>query len=233
MTCGPEQRHIWSHFQDPAFAGVFEAARPRHAYILRKIRRLAGLLTPMVLNVGIGDGNFERRAQGLGWSIFSLDPDLAAVERLAAAGITARQGVVEAIPFPENQFDFVVASEVLEHLSGQQRLLGLQEIRRTLKRGGYFIGTVPYQENLEDNVAVCPKCRHVFHRWGHTTSFDREKIRAELAPHFGRVSSRTTAFVEFKGRSMGGKLKGLARLVLGRCGAAIAVPTIAFVGVKQ
>ncbi len=233
MNVEPSQQHIWAHFQKPASACVFQASHARHAFILRQIRRLAGSSKPAVLNVGIGDGNLEREAYKLGWSIHSLDPDPEAVKGLTEQGIAAKQGFLEAIPFADEHFDFVVASEVLEHLTPEQRLQGLNEIRRTLKRGGYFIGTVPYREDLDLNVTVCPKCRHVFHRWGHTTAFDLIAIREELSPYFSRILCRRTAFVEFKGRSFAGKLKSLARLILARCGAAIAVPNIFFVGVKQ
>ncbi|HEV3136561.1 MAG TPA: class I SAM-dependent methyltransferase, partial [Pirellulales bacterium] len=151
---------------------------------------------------------------------------------LCELGISAKTGAIEAIPFPDANFDFVVASEVLEHLTPAQRQKGLEEITRTLKPGGYFIGTVPYRELLDLNVAVCPNCQHVFHRWGHTATFDLATMREELAPHFGPVSCRTTVFVEFSKRSMAGKLKSIARLVLAKCGAAIAIPSIFFVARK-
>jgi hypothetical protein len=44
----------------------------------------------------------------------------------------------------------------------------------------------------------------------------------------GQIECRRTAFVQFAGRSVGGKIKSLARLVLGKCGASIAVPNILF-----
>jgi SAM-dependent methyltransferase len=233
MSAEPSQQPIWSHFQNETQIGIFRAARPRHAAILRKLKRLADCEKPVVLNIGAGDGNFERLVRDLGWPSHSLDPDAATVERLRAQGIEAKRGSIEAIGFEDGRLDFVVASEVLEHLTPGERRAGLMEIRRTLKPGGYLVGTVPYGEDLGLNVTVCPKCGHVFHRWGHTTSFDLATIRAELAPYFGSVSCRRTAFVEFKGRSLGGKLKSLARLILGKCGAAIAVPSIFFVAQRS
>jgi SAM-dependent methyltransferase len=229
MSGETSQEPIWSHFQSEGAAKVFRASHARHAAILRKIGRLAGGRAPAVLNIGVGDGNLERKARELGWEIFSLDPDQQAIERLGDQGIQAKAGFVETIPFADAMFDFVVASEVLEHLTDHQRRAGLLEIRRKLKPGGYFIGTVPYREDLELNLTVCPKCRHVFHRWGHTTAFDLAGMRDELAAHFGEISCRRTAFVEFRGRTFAGKCKSLIRLVLARCGAAIAVPTIFFV----
>jgi len=54
------------------------------------------------------------------------------------------------------------------------------------------------------------------------------RIRAELTAQFRDVACRVTAFVPLRGRSLGGKLKGLARLALAKCGAQVAVPSIYF-----
>lgn len=233
MSTGPSQQHIWSHFQSQGAEYVFHASHARHAALLRKIRGLAGTTKPVVLNVGIGDGNLERQIQALGWTACSLDPDAECARKLAEQGIDARAGFIQAIPFDDGQFDFVVASEVLEHLTETERQAALSEISRTLKPGGYFLGTVPYQEDLDLNVTVCPECRHVFHRWGHTTSFDQPKVRAELTPLFRVVTCTRTAFVDFQRRGARGKLKSLARLILAKFGAAIAMPNILFIAQRR
>ena len=229
MSTEPSQQHIWAHFQHEGASGVFGASHVRHAAILRTIGRMVGGRRPVVLNVGIGDGNFERQAQQRGWIVYALDPDPGAVARLRGEGIEAKVGSIEAMPFDDRQFDVVVASEVLEHLPDEQRAAGLREVARSLKPSGRFLGTVPYREDMEMNMAVCPHCRRVFHRWGHAASFDLPKLRGELASCFDQVRCRTTAFVEFKGRTLGGKFKSLARLLMARCGAAVAVPSIFFV----
>jgi len=232
MTAEPSQENIWSHFQNRAPARIFQASHARHRAILRTIRRLAGKSAPKILNVGIGDGHLERTAQTFGWSTCSLDPDAETVNRLRGEGLHAETGVIEAMPFADGQFDFVVASEVFEHLSDEQWQAALGEIRRTLKPGGWLVGTVPYREDLELNVAACPNCRHVFHRWGHTTAFDLPKIQAELATRFGDVHCRVTAFVDFQERSVAGRLKGLVRLLLAKTGSAVAMPSILFTARK-
>jgi SAM-dependent methyltransferase len=122
--------------------------------------------------------------------------------------------------------DFVVASEVLEHLTDEQRAAGIGEIARILRPGGYFLGTVPFNENLAEQQAVCPHCGEVFHRWGHQRSFTLDDVRHQLAPHFRVDELRKTAFVSFRGRSLLGKAKSAVRLLLARAGQPIAVPTI-------
>jgi SAM-dependent methyltransferase len=231
MSLEPSQLHTWSYFQNQA-AEVFQAAHPRLEFILRAARRLARVSNPCLLNVGVGDGYLEKMACSLGWSVHSLDPDAEAANKLADQGIEATTGSIDAMPFPDSRFDFVVTSEVLEHLTEEQRQKGISEIKRTLKSGGYLIGTVPYQEDLRLGVDVCPKCRHVFHRWGHTTAFGLATVRDMVSPYLEVVSCRPTAFVDFRSRSFSGKVKGIARLILANFGAAIAVPTVFFVAKK-
>jgi hypothetical protein len=41
-----------------------------------------------------------------------------------------------------------------------------------LKIGGLLIVTLPWKENLDNNMVICPQCHHKFHRIGHYHSFD-------------------------------------------------------------
>ena len=220
-----KQDKIWAHFQN---AGVesFSASRPRLNFLVRQVARRAGRPKPEVLNIGVGNGHFELTAHDRGWHVKALDPDAAAIARLTASGIEGHVGYIDALPFADASFDFVVASEVLEHLTDMQRTAGLREIRRVLKPGGWFLGTVPYNEDLRLNEVVCPTCGDVFHRWGHQKSFNLEAVRKELAPLFEVREMRRTAFVSFRERGLGGKCKSLARLILAKAGQMIAIPSI-------
>jgi SAM-dependent methyltransferase len=227
----PGQHRIWRHFQNAA-PESFAAARPRLDWLLRQIARRATGAAPAVLNIGIGDGYFERQAHTRGWKIQSLDPDEAAVARLTADGIAAQIGLIEQLPHASESLDFVVASEVLEHLSDDQRLAGLAETARVLRPGGCFLGTVPYREVLADQQTVCPQCGEVFHRWGHQKSFDAPCIRGELTPWFQIETLGRTAFVSWRGRGTLGAVKSLVRLALARLGEPIAFPTLYWIARK-
>jgi len=219
-----DQDRIWRHFQNRAVES-FDAARPRLEFLVRQVaRRAAG--TVRVLNIGTGSGHFERQALARGWEAHALDPDAAALERLSAAGVRTHVGRVERLPLGDAEFDFVVASEVLEHLSEQIRAAALGEIARVLKPGGWFLGTVPYEEDLSLNEVVCPCCGEVFHRWGHQASFSEALLAIDLSSQFRIEELRHTAFVPWRGRGPGGVVKSLVRLLLARWGQAIAIPTI-------
>lgn len=219
------QDKIWSHFQN-ADPESFAAARPRLEYLVGVIARRVKSSRPRVLNIGVGSGHFEQTALARGFEVHSLDPDAVAIERLSQSGVTGHVGYIEQMSLETQQFDAVVASEVLEHLHDEQRAAGLQEIARVLKPGGWFLGTVPYKENLKAGDVVCPCCGALFHRWGHQRSFTLESMRAELEPQFEVRELRRTAFVSFRDRGPFGKLKSLARLLLARAGQMIAIPSI-------
>jgi len=226
------QERIWRHYQNLA-PESFAAAQPRLEFLVRQIARKSQSARPRVLNVGIGSGHFERACRERGWNVHSLDPDEESCRRLAADGIVAQVGTIENMPAADAAFDFVVASEVLEHLSDAQRAAGLAEIARVLVPGGWFLGTTPYNEDLAAQQVVCPACGEVFHRWGHHASFLVADIRRELSRHFHVAEVRPTAFVAFRGRGLVGMVKSSLRVALARRGAMIAIPTIYFAARKK
>jgi SAM-dependent methyltransferase len=234
MTTPPSahgQHRIRRHFQNDA-PESFAASHPRLDWLLGQIARRSRAARPAVLNIGIGDGYFEQQAQARGWDIHCLDPDPEAVCRLRESGVAAEVGLIERLSHASESLDFVVASEVLEHLSDDQRLAGLAEIARVLRAGGWFLGTVPHREILADQQAVCPHCGEVFHRWGHQKSFDLAAVRDELSPWFEVARLGRTAFVPWRGRGLAGAAKSLVRLVLAKLGEPIAFPTIYWVARK-
>lgn len=57
-------------------------------------------------------------------------------------GITLTRGNIYALPFPDNYFDGVILSEILEHI--EDDVAGLREVWRVLKPGGVVAITVPH-----------------------------------------------------------------------------------------
>ena len=221
-----DQDKIWEHFQ-LAHPEAFAGARPRLDYLVRRARRKAGQ-RPSVLTVGVGDGYLERAIQRQGWPITVLDPVAGAAKRLEAQGIDARQGIMESMPFSDETFDVVIATEVLEHLSDAQGDMALAETARVVRRSGWFIGTVPANEDLSDHTRTCPNCGHTAHYWGHQRSFTSDGLRTDLGRYFATVDISVRAFPNFKRKGVGNLAKSTVRWLLGRAGWAISDPKLAF-----
>jgi len=218
---------LWRHYQvsDP---GVFGGATARLDGVAREVLRRCSS-RPTVLTIGIGDGYLERRLRDAHCEVHAVDPDAETVARLRSEGIAAEAAFLESLPYADATFDIVVASEVLEHLTQEQGDLGLAQVQRVLRPRGWFVGTVPFREQLEEQQIACPHCGSAFHRWGHCRSFDRDTLRSELDQWFTveRLDCRT--FVSFHGRSFTRRMTGAARWLLGRFGSRYAYPHLFFV----
>lgn len=145
-------------------------------------------------------------------------------------GGRARQGYSQNIPFDTGHFDKVIMTEVLEHLPNDVLNATLNEVKRVLKLGGEFTGTVPYREKLQDSEVFCPHCQAHFHRWGHHQSFDSVSLGALLQQHGFRVKTmHPRSFPDFRRHGLRNLLKSVVRYVLGRMGAPLVGPTLYFV----
>lgn len=219
------QEKIWSYFQNEG-AEYFAASQPRYAFLLNAIKARVEACSA-VLNIGVGNGKLESMLAESRYLVSALDPDAQAIAKLIATGIDARCGSAEELPFENDSFEAIIASEVLEHLDSESCHQAASEIRRTLKPGGYFIGTVPYQEQLADNVTVCPHCGERFHRWGHQQSFDRKRLTDLFGDGFELVHLSRRAFVAWNLPPFR-MLKSCFRWILGRCGEQVASPHFYF-----
>lgn len=98
-----------------------------------------------VLEVGCGTGTLTLAMKkqvgpiGKAFGIDLIPGMIAASQRKAADAneeITFQEGSIDAIPFPDNQFDVVMCSFMIFHMSGETRKKGIQDIFRTLKPNG-------------------------------------------------------------------------------------------------
>ena len=116
-----------------------------------------------VLDIGAGSGALINKLKNKNYDAAGLD--------LFPRGNGIKIGSITNLEFNDNEFNTIFCTEVIEHLTDEQIDKGLNEIKKVLKKDGYFIITTPYNENLEKNTYTCPKCGHRFHNVGHLQSF--------------------------------------------------------------
>ncbi len=181
------QDKIWDYFQnDSEIADLAFESSTRYNKIARNLKAGAH-----VLNIGIGRGGLEEVLISKGIIVYSLDPNEKSIERVKSKlGLSdrAKVGYSQLIPFSDQNFDAVVMTEVLEHLSDDVINQTLREVNRVLRSGGEFIGTVPADENLLKQRVVCPDCGKIFHQWGHLQSFSQARLIKLLTDEFSSAS---------------------------------------------
>ena len=209
------QESIWNYFQNDAPEN-FAGSRGRLSY-------LVGRICPgqRVLNIGCGSGILEELAIVKGIEIYALDPTERTIQQLREKlrlGERAKTGYIQHLPFDDEYFDVVVASEVIEHLTPEIMNAGLAEIYRVLRPNGHLLGTVPSRENLKDQMVVCPSCDQRFHRWGHEQRFDANGIQRSLSERFHVREIVERPFITWTALNWKGKVQAALKLMFWRAG---------------
>jgi ubiquinone/menaquinone biosynthesis C-methylase UbiE len=98
-----------------------------------------------VLEVGCGTGTLTieaKRQAGVSGKVSAIDviPGMIELSQRKAAranmDVTFRLGSIDDIPFSENQFDVILCSFMIFHMSEGVRVKGISEIYRVMKPGG-------------------------------------------------------------------------------------------------
>jgi SAM-dependent methyltransferase len=122
-----EDTHWW-------FAG-------RRAVIHALLRRAGTNGQLRLLDAGCGTGRNMLEFGALG-DVEGVDSSPEAIEFCRRRGIEgAHEGEIERLPFAEDSFDLVLATDVLEHL--RDDVASLRELRRVTALGGRLLATVP------------------------------------------------------------------------------------------
>lgn len=139
-----------------------------------------------ILEIGAGAGFALNHISTISKKYFPLDistHNLKRVREKTEGEIYPISGDVFNLPFPTGSFDFILLSEVLEHLN--EPSAAMKEIERVLKPGGSFIVSVPYNETI--SYQMCIHCNKPTPTNAHLHSFDENKLvslvkSAGLAP---------------------------------------------------
>ena len=148
-------------------------AQDRENIIYRSLKKKEGRL----LNVGFGRGYLDHLlVKNNRLELFGIDISTTALRNIKKSiknGVYVR-GSIFSIPFPDRWFDYVIVSEVLEHISPARNFQALKEVYRVLKKGGLIIVTVPLNEGLEQKVSTGEN------HSGHMRDYTPDLVMAEL-----------------------------------------------------
>ncbi len=84
------------------------------------------------------------------------------------------------IPWPDESFQTIIVTEVVEHLSPAHGQRTYKEISRVSVPSASLILTTRINENLGRSLMRCPHCGAVTHPSGHLRSFTKVLLLAEL-----------------------------------------------------
>lgn len=129
--------------------------------------------TPRILDIGCGTGQEIKFLNRYG-NVKGIDNSKEAVDFCVQSGYAENVMLANAdkLPCKENEFDLVVAFDLLEHTKDDQMVL--KEIMRVLKSGGYAIFTVPAY-----NFLWCSHDDQGYHLRRYTKSSFKSKIDKE------------------------------------------------------
>ncbi|HKZ83196.1 MAG TPA: methyltransferase domain-containing protein [Anaerolineae bacterium] len=184
-----------------------EAPRPPNVHLLATLSRLNPAPGGRALDLGCGSGrHFPALAQH-GLSPIGVDLSAAAIARSHrfASRVPLAQASVDALPFADHTFDWIVAWGVLFHLFTDQLHRALREIRRTLAPQGTAIlhALDPSDWRRDPNAGPAHR-REIASR--HVTGvidsyYTPEEVAAMLAPHFEIVSREMVSTQHDYGKS--------------------------------
>ncbi len=145
-----------------------------------------------VLDLGCGGGRHAFEAARRGGSVVAVDLDLAELKdvrqlfegmRRAGEPAPGSSGTVVGadalhLPFPDNAFDRIIASEVMEHITDDIAAAG--ELARVLRPGGVMAVTVPSWFPEKICWALSEEYHAPFVEGGHVRVYRREGLCSRL-----------------------------------------------------
>lgn len=124
-----------------------DALYSQHGEIERSSKRYMREMVPCnrplsILDVGCGTGLNASVLREMGHTVVGVDLSPVAIEKFTALGFEGHVcDIVEGLPFDDDRFDLVYASEVIEHVNDTASFLA--ELTRVLSPGGRLVLSTP------------------------------------------------------------------------------------------
>ncbi|SRR6266487_895954 len=120
-------------------------------FIYRRLEEIIDEFAPFrehnrFLDIGFGAGTILQVADKKHWEVFGVEVSKPAAENAEKLGFKVFHGELAEAKYPDDYFDVVTASEILEHLPKPQ--IVLNEVARILRPGGLFWATTPSARSI-------------------------------------------------------------------------------------
>lgn len=146
------------------------------AMLQKTVIKQAPKNTGLLLDVGCGCAYVAKHFVNTNVKVVSLDIAQVnaekALQKYPAPNHAAVVADVYALPFAENTFDCIIASEIIEHTIDPQKFIAA--LRRVLKPEGTLIISTPYKERIE--YSLCIHCNCATPKNAHLHSFDKNNM---------------------------------------------------------
>jgi ubiquinone/menaquinone biosynthesis C-methylase UbiE len=124
-----------------------------------------------IIDIGCSDGTITNELAKK-YKVTGVDRSANALKFVTTTKILSSSGKIDV---PDNSFDMVFSSELLEHLEDKVFGETIKEMKRISRK--YIFITVPNGEVVEKDFIQCPNCGCIFNRAYHLRSFKLENTK--------------------------------------------------------
>jgi 2-polyprenyl-3-methyl-5-hydroxy-6-metoxy-1,4-benzoquinol methylase len=182
---------------EPHYAHLFHESRVRareHIYgsgppttVADEFKTFAEAATGTVLDFGAGSGDLAMHLARMGVEVVGLELDEPRIRKALAPEAMAIVRLYPGdlpLPFAAESFDWIVSTEVLEHLHDPHRFI--PEFARVLKPGGKMLITTPDISSIPSSFLTGTVPWHLLEAT-HFNFFTTTSLAKLYAPHFDLV----------------------------------------------
>lgn len=153
-------------FYDLRWSGAGETTERERNRVATTVQKIPEYCRS-ILDVGAGNGFLSNELVARGKSVVAVDISEVALSKVNAP--TRKLSADNLVGIEDRSFDLVLCTEMLEHLDEATYRGALREFDRVARHA--ILITVPNQENMLENTAVCGGCGKPYHIWGHRRCF--------------------------------------------------------------
>lgn len=218
---------------EPLFSRILRSVEwsvfylPNYRRRLKIFRRLTGLDSGAILEVGCGSGLFLQVLAKAGYAVEGIDISEPAVAYARnRLGLRVFHGALEDLALTENRYDAVVLYAILEHVPNP--LVTVKTVLKILKPGGFIVLGVPVIDSWQARLLGSRWCmvreapRHLIVPSCHgmqwlLTSVGFKNVRSAPAPLLDNAGAFALSLLPAATTSMSYGQPGLFKLILTRC----------------